>query len=207
MARPYALKVDAAGSGHSYGDMAEPMIAALVSPDEPVDLLILAFSIHDLRPGRQTAAFLSHVTPGTPMAFAICDQGPAAAFTALRIAAEYSASAGARRALLIVVEQAALPYDCQAPVPSQHRAVAMLYGEGQNPQARVTEVAQHPGVPPDRVAELAAKETARLAAGHGRARLVIGDSLAAAWPACTDWPLRVMPAGQPMTGVWWVVID
>jgi len=207
MARPYAIEVASTRFGHSYGEMAEPMIAALVSPDEPVDLLILAFSIHDLRPGRQTAAFLSHVTPGAPMAFAICDQGSAAAFTGLRIAGEYSASAGVRRTLLIVVEQAALPYDCQAPVPSQHRAVAMLYGDGQNPRARVTEVCQHPGVPPDQVAELAAKESARLTAGHGQARLVVGDSLAAAWPACTDWPLRVMPAGQPMTGVWWGVID
>ncbi len=211
MARPYAIEVPAelAGKelGHSYGEMAEPLISALVPPDEPVDLLVLAFSVHDLRPGRQTAAYLSHVTPGSPMAFAICDQGSAAAFTGLRIAREYSASAGVRRTLLIVVEQAALPYDCPGPVPSQNQGVAMLYGECQNPLALVTEVCQHPGVPPDRAAELAAKESARLMAGHSQARMVLADSLAAAWPTYADWPVRVVPAGQPMTGVWWGIID
>ena len=138
MARPYGREVPAAlfgeppspALGHSYGEMAEALIGAVVPADEPVDLLVLAFSIHDLRPGRQTAAYLSHVTPGAPMAFAICDQGSAAAFTGLRIAREYASSAGIRRALLIVAEQAALPYDCPVPVPSQHRAVAMLYGDG-----------------------------------------------------------------------------
>ena len=206
MARPYEIEVRPELSGHSFGEMAEPLIAGLGSADDPVDLLILAFSVHDLRPGRQTAAYLSHVTPGSPMAFAICDQGPAAAFTGLRIAREYSASAGVRRALLVVVEQAGLPYDCSAPVPSRHQGVAMLYGDGQNPLARVTEVCQHAGVPPDQVAELAAKEVARLGAGHEQAMLVLGDSLAQARPAFADWPVRMVPAGQPMTGVWWSIV-
>jgi hypothetical protein len=168
---------------------------------------VLAFSVHDLRPGRQTAAYLSHVTPGSPMAFAVCDQGSAAPFTGLRILREYTATAGVRRALLIVVEQAALPYDCPAPMPSRHQAVAMLYGQGQSPRAHVTEVCQHPGVPPDRVAELAARESARLMTGHPQAKLMLSDSLAAAWPGFTDWPVRVMPAGQPATGVWWGIVD
>ena len=91
-ARPYGREVPAAlfgeppspALGHSYGEMAEALIGPAVAGDEPVDLLILAFSIHDLRPGRQTAAYLSHVTPGAPMAFAICDQGSAAAFSGCR---------------------------------------------------------------------------------------------------------------------------
>jgi hypothetical protein len=135
MARPYGCEVPAAqfgeppspALGQSYGEMAEALIGPAVAADGPVDLLVLAFGVHDLRPGRQTAAYLSHLTPGAPMAFAICDQGSAAAFSALRIAREYASSAGTRRALLIVAEQAALPYQCQAPVPSQHQAVAMLY--------------------------------------------------------------------------------
>src|SRR5689334_3534905 len=147
--------------------MAQALIAPAVSADEPVDLLVLAFSIHDLRPGRQTAAYLSHLTPGTPMAFAICDQGSAAAFSGLRIAGEYAASAGVRRALLIVVEQAALPYDCPVPVPAEHRAVAMLYGDGDGAAsaARVAGVRQHPCVPPGEAAGLAAAGLAQLAAG------------------------------------------
>jgi 4-hydroxymandelate oxidase len=227
MARPYGIDVPAVllgeppspALGHSYGEMAEALIGPAVPPDEPVDLLILAFSIHDLRPGRQTAAYLSHLTPGAPIAFAICDQGPAAAFSGLRVAREYASSAGVRRALLIVAEQAALPYASPAVVPSQHRAVAMLYGGtaggcgGSSPRgdaatlARVACVRQHPDVSPTAAAGLAAAGLAELAAGHTEVGLVLGDALAAAWAAPTAARVRVMPPGQPSTAVWWGLID
>ncbi len=216
MARPYDVQVGSLAAerlGHSYGEMAEPLIAALVPPEESVDLLILAFSVHDGRPGRPTAAYLSHVTPGSPMAFAICDQGSAAAFSGLRIAREYVRTAGVRRALLIIVEQAALPYDGGARVPSQHQGIAMLYGAragagaGADPLARVTGSCQHPGVPPDQVADLAAAGLAKLTVGHRQVALVQGGSLAAVWPEPGPDVVRVMPPDQPMTGVWWGVID
>jgi 4-hydroxymandelate oxidase len=227
MARPYGLDLPAAllceppptALGQSYGEMAEALISLAVPPDEPVDLLILAFSIHDLRPGRQTAAYLSHVTPGAPMAFAICDQGPAAAFSGLRIAGEYASSAGVGRALLIVVEQAALPYPCPVAVPSQHRGVAMLYGSTRGgggessarvstpAAARVACVRQHPDVPPAAAAGLAAAGLAELAAGRPGVGLVLGGALAAVWTAPAATRVRVMPPGQPSTAVWWGLID
>src|SRR4029078_6392134 len=71
--------------GHSYGEMAEALIRAAVPEDEPVDVLVLAFAVPDVRPGRSTPAYLSLICPGNPMAFAVCDQGPAAAFTGLRL--------------------------------------------------------------------------------------------------------------------------
>ena len=225
MARPYALEVPAAlpggppsaELGHSYGEMAKALIGSAVPADEPVDLLVLAFSIHDVWPGRQTAAYLSHVTPGDPMAFAICDQGSAAAFSGLRIAREYASSAGVSRALLIVVEQAALPYGCPVPLPSQHRGVAMLYGDCPPddcppddctvPRTRVTDVRQRPGVPPGDVAGLAAADLSELMAGHHEAGLVLSDALAAVWAAPAAGRVRVAPPGQPATGVWWELID
>jgi 4-hydroxymandelate oxidase len=215
MARPYAREVPAAlfgeppspALGHSYGEMAEALIGPVVPADEPVGLLVLAFSIHDLRPGRQTAAYLSHVTPGAPMAFAICDQGSAAAFSGLRIAREYASSAGIRRALLIVVEQAALPYECPAEVPSRHQGVAMLYDDRAGPAPRVAGVRQHPDVPPGGVAGLAAADLAELASGHREVGLVLSDTLAAVWTAPAAGRVRVMPPGQPSTGVWWGLID
>lgn len=215
MARPYAREVPAAlfgdppspALGHSYGEMAEALIGLAVPADEPVGLLVLAFSIHDLRPGRQTAAYLSHVTPGAPMAFAVCDQGSAAAFSGLRIAREYAASAGIRRALLIVVEQAALPYDCPVTLPSRHAGVAMLYGDCAAPAARVAGLRQHPGVPPGGVASLAAADLAELAAGHRDVGLVLNDALAAVWTSPAAGRVRVMPPGQPSTGIWWGLID
>lgn len=224
MARPYALEVPAdlfraspalaqssSALGHSYGEMAAALIEKAVSSDEAVDLLVLAFSIHDLRPGRQTAAYLSHVTPGAPMAFAICDQGSAAAFSGLRIAGEYAASAGINRALVIVAEQAALPYGCAAPVPSEHRAVAMLYSaisdSAMRDGGRVAGVRQHPGVPPADVAGLAAADLAELAAGHDEVALVLSDALGAVWHKPLASRVRVTPGGQPSTEVWWGLID
>ena len=213
MARPYAREVPAAlfgespspALGHSYGEIAEALIGSAVSAEEPVDLLVLAFSIHDLWPGRQTAAYLSHLTPGAPLAFAVCDQGPAAAFSGLRIARAYASSAAIRRALLIVVEQAALPYSSPVTLPSQHRGVAMLFGDGPVPKARVAALRQHSGVPPGGAAGIAAADLAELAASHHEVGLVLGDALAAVWAAPAA--ARVMPPGQPSTGVWWGLID
>ena len=141
------------------------------------------------------------------MAFAICDQGSAAAFTGLRVAREYASSARIRRALLIVVEQAALPYDCPVALPSQHRGVAMLYGDGAEPTARVAGMRQHPGVLPGSVAGLAAAGLAELAAGHREVGLVLSDALAAVWTAPAAGHMRAMPPGQPSTGVWWGLIE
>jgi hypothetical protein len=227
MARPYGRTVPAglftgpvtAGLGQSYGEMADELITAAVSPDEPVDLLMLAFAVHDFRPGRQTAAYLSSRTPGAPAAFALCDQGSAAAFTGLRIAQAYAASAAVQRVLLIVVEQAVLPYDCPVPLPSQHRGVALLLrdgtglegagleGAGLESPARITGLRQHAGVQPAAVAGLADADLAALAAGHSRVTLVLSDALAGRWTAPAAGRVRVMPPGQPATAAWWGLID
>jgi hypothetical protein len=230
LGRPYGRDVPAAlfgeppspDLGQSYGEMAGALIGSVVPAAEPADLLVLAFSVHDLRPGRQTAAYLSHLTPGEPMAFAVCDQGSAAAFSGLRIAREYAASAGLRRVLLVVAEQAALPYDVPVALPSQHRAVAMLFasrpdssgpdssgpgGDSAVGPARVAGVRQHPGVPPGDVAALAAADLAGLAAGHHAVGLVLSAAVAAVWTAPAAGQVRVMPPGQPSTDVWWGLID
>ena len=204
--------------GQSYGEMAEELIGSVVSADEPVDLLVLAFGVHDLWPSRQTAAYLSDVTPGAPMAFAVCDQGSAAAFSALRIAREYAASAGVRRSLLIVVEQAALPYECPIPLPLQHQGVAMLYGDSARPRTAVAGasarrapvnigVRQHADVPSGDVAGLAAADLSELAAGRGDVALVLSDGLGAVWDPAAKGRVRVVAPGQPFTGVWSALLD
>jgi hypothetical protein len=214
MARPYARALPpglfgeplSPDLGQSYGEMGQALLGALVAPDEPVDLLVLAFSVHDLWPSRATAAYLSHVCPGTPMSFAVCDQGSAATFTGLRIALEYAASAGCRRTLLIVVEQAALPYAAGERLPSRHRGVAMLWGESAAGSARVVDVRQHAGLAADGVAGLAVADLAELSAGHRDVRLVLSDALAAVWSGHPAGRVRVAPPGQPSTGVWWELL-
>ena len=111
------------------------------------------------------------------------------------------------RALLIVVEQAALPYSSPATLPSQHRGVAMLFGDGATSQARVAALRQHPGVPPGDAAGLAAADLVELAAGYHEVGLVLGDALAAEWATPVAGRVRVMPPGQPSTAVWSGLVD
>ncbi|MDQ7910867.1 hypothetical protein RB614_40880 [Phytohabitans sp. ZYX-F-186] len=141
---PYGLAPRPPAGGQSYGEMAAALIADLVRPDEPVDLLVLAFAVPDVRPGRATATYLSHVCPGAPLAFAVCDQGVAAGFTALRIAEAYP---DRRRSLVVVVEQATLHYDlpAPAPLPARHAGVALLCGD--SGVARVSSVVVRRGEP------------------------------------------------------------
>jgi hypothetical protein len=197
--------------GQSYGEMARAVIGATVRPDEPVDLLVLAFSVHDMLPGRATAAYLSHLCPGTPMSFAVCDQGSAATFSGLRMIRATAASTGCRRALLVVLEQAELPYRTGAPLPTGHHAVAMLYGDESAGDAarlaRVVDVRQHAGIGADRVADLATDAVAELSVGADRVRVVLSESLAARWPAHPAGEAGVAPPGQPSTGVWWRLLD
>jgi 4-hydroxymandelate oxidase len=201
LGQPYGLGPPDGAGGHSYGEMAEVLIGELTADGRPVDVLVLAFAVPDVRPGRATATYLSHICPGNPLAFAVCDQGAAAAFTGLRLAGEYLRTGGCRRALLVIVEQAGLAYPpvSPAPVPARHAAVALLLGDSGPP---VTAVRQHPNVPP---AEVPARLAAELATvDTAGATLVLGAELAG---YRHDGAVRVAPAGQPMTGVWWELAE
>jgi 4-hydroxymandelate oxidase len=215
--------------GQSYGEMAEPLIGALVAADQPVGLLVLAYSIHDLQPGRATATYLSSVCPGTPVSFAISDQGSAAAYSALRIVRDYPAG-GSTRSLVIVLEQAALPYGDGTGLPAQHRGVALLFEDGpvengpvengpvenrhsengivggtKPGTARLAALVQRPSLAATAVAGQAAADLAELAAGYPEVRLVLSRALAAEWPEHPGD--AVGPADQPATGVWWQLLD
>jgi hypothetical protein len=115
LVRPYgaALREDllAEGSGHAYGEMAEALVRGAVTEDEPVDLLVLAFGVPDVQPGRSAALYLSSICPGRPFAFALCDQGTAVAYTAVRLAGDYLRSGEFQRALVVAVEQSVLHYE------------------------------------------------------------------------------------------------
>lgn len=232
----YSVEESAPDWGQSYGEMAEALIRALVPPDRPVDLLVLAYAIHDAQPGRATATYLSSVCPGTPLSFAISDQGTAAAFTGLRIVRDQLATGTGRRALLIALEQAGLPYPSAADRPAEHRGVALLFDSGAVRDAgaagdagvpagatgRLVGLRQRPNLAADsadvtadpaakraateRVATRAAADLGELSAGNGGVRVVANPALAEAWPGRPD-DLRVVPAGQPTTGLWWQLLD
>jgi hypothetical protein len=201
LVRPYPVElVSAMPAGQSYAEMATALIAATVADSEPVDLLLLCFAVPDLHPGRATATYLSHRCPGTPLSFAVCEQGSAAAFIGLRIAGEYLASPDCQRALLLVVEQAGLPYPVPVPVPvpAEHRGVALLLESGAD-GVQLRSLHQAGGVS----AEDAAGKLAELLADRPEARLLLSESLAVHRPEQADG----VPTGQPNTGLWWQLLD
>lgn len=208
LVRPWGLPtrpdVLAAGLGHTYGEMAAALLPAVVAPDEPVDVLVLTFAVHDVRPGQSTATYLSSLCPGEPTGFAVCDQGPLAPFTALRLLQEYARTGTAGRALLVVAEQAVLHYrpPAPAPLPQRHAAVAMLFDR--TGPGRLAGVRQRAGLSPAELPAGLAADVAALAAGRGDGTLVTGAGLAGV-PVPEGVRCRPGPAGQPHTGPWWTL--
>jgi 4-hydroxymandelate oxidase len=182
--RGLAVREEVFGTGHAYAELAEPAIEAVTSPDDPVDLLVLAYGVPDVQPGRNTALHLAARCPGRPSAFAICDQGIAAAFTALRLVADHDVD----RAVLVVAEQTAVPYPlvADAPVPERHSAVALLLERGPAPVV----VRQHSALPADAVDAVLAADLAELCGERDDVRLVLGPGVDGAG------------ADLPYTGMW-----
>jgi 4-hydroxymandelate oxidase len=179
-----AVREEVLGSGHAYAELAAPAVRAVTAEHEPVDLLVLAYGVPDVQPGRNVAVHLATHCPGRPLAFAVCDQGLAAAFTALRLVADY----GADRAVLVVAEQSAVPYPltAAAPVPARHSAVALLLERDSSPLT----VRQRTGVPPEAVDAVLAADVAELSGSRDDVTLVLGSGIDGADP------------GLPYTGMW-----
>jgi 4-hydroxymandelate oxidase len=202
--KPGALEPE----GQSYGEMAEALIELAVPAGEGVDLLVMAYAIPDIAPGRATTTYLSHVCPGGPMAFAVSDQGTAAGFTGLRLIREYARTGGLRRALLLVVEQGSLAYDPGMPavVPSGHTGVAFLFGDvpdGRGPVGAPGPIARLGSV--DILAGRADWSAGAEVEALGDVETVIIGAVlkseADQFPARTD--IAIASPGQPFTGVWW----
>lgn len=213
--------VDIQNSGHFYGEMAKSLIPAVLALDggpgeisegessqRPVDLLIFAFEIADLAPGRSTATYLAHLCPGEPLAFTICDQGIAAPYTALRLLGAYSGSAGCRRALLMVAEQATAFYDLPAPAAMPARNAAVLLVFDADGQSSLGPVRQVRGVGPAAAYDVVSAAVTELAHRPDDVTLITGNGLDSCGPppplACGQH--LAAPPGQPCTGAWWELI-
>lgn len=215
MIRPYQLALREEmlkeSVGHNYGEMTEELMRSVVSDDEPIDLLLLVFAIPDVRPGRSSVLYLSSICPGRPMAFAITEQGAAAAHTALKLAHAYGRGTDPGwRAVVLIVEQAALHYEPAptpdggpAVVPDRHTAVALVCDHA-GTEDNVS-VHQHADVGPDAARDLLAAEIAGLGADQARTVVILGSGLAGAGLVEETSPCRrkiSAPAGEPFTGQW-----
>ncbi|GAA1940058.1 hypothetical protein GCM10009738_11630 [Kitasatospora viridis] len=213
LVRPYGLPLREdllrEGAGHDYAEMAGALLGQALPAGEPVDLLILAFSSPDVRPAAPSALHLSRHCPGQPMAFAVCDQGSAAAFTALRIAAAHHRTGGCRRAVVVLAEQSALHYEAAEPVglPEEARAVVLVCEEGAGEGMRVRQQAQADGSQALRAVLADCQEL-----GRGAGLLLAADLAGAASPVNPDADGTSAAAeaarpGQPFTGVWTLLAD
>jgi 4-hydroxymandelate oxidase len=199
--------------------MAGELIRDTVREDEPVDLLILVYAIHDVRPGQSIALHLSDRCPGTPLAFTVCDQGSAGPFTAARIVSEYLRGGDYQRALMVITEQDGLHYEpvlepgVEVTLPEGHNAAAVLF-EGlatSGPDGTklgctvLSSVREFPDTAPDAVPGLLGARLADLLASERpeNSVLVLGGGLSKD-DADGHGIGRVItaPAGQPCTGVW-----
>lgn len=203
LVRPYGLELDedtlTGARGQTYTALAELAVHALTVDHRPVDLLLLVYATPDVRPGLAVAVQLGGLCPGAPLAFALSDEGAAGAFSALRIADAYARTAGARRALLIAVEQAHLAHRPHRParMPDRHSVSALLWeAEGAGRALHLLDGAAE--VTQDQVSEVLRKLCADL---PGNTLLVLGPGLAAtAAPEGID--TRRARERNPCTGGW-----
>ncbi|MEV7120417.1 hypothetical protein [Kitasatospora griseola] len=204
LVRPYGLPLRedllAEGAGHDYGEMAAGLIEQALPGGEPADLLILAFSSPDVLPAAPSSLRLSRHCPGQPTAFAVCDQGSATAFAALRIAAAHHRTGGCRRAVIVLAEQSALHYRPAEPVelPAEHRAVVLVCEEAPGEGMRVRQQAEPDGA---QALRSVLGEHRRLGPGAG---LLLAADLAS---GDTPEDARAARPGQPFTGVWSLLAD
>jgi hypothetical protein len=111
--------------GNTFIEMADAVLAELVSDARPIDLVIVAHSLPDLDPWLSVGVSLTRTLPGEPLVFAMSGDGGSTAFTALRVAGDYARRHSYRRVVLLVMDQSTLPYPHDAE-PAGDAAVAML---------------------------------------------------------------------------------
>ncbi|GLW68304.1 hypothetical protein Kpho02_06030 [Kitasatospora phosalacinea] len=203
LTRPYGVALDedalAGARGQSYDVLAAHAVRALTDPARPVDLLLLVYATPDVRPGQAVALRLAGSCPGGPLSFAICDEGAGAAFSALLVADAYARTAGARRALLIAVEQADLHHRPHRParLPDRHSVAALLWeADGGGRALHGTD--SRSGVPDGRVDRVLGQWCADLPED---ALLLLGPGLLGVRPP-DGRETRAARTGSPYTGGW-----
>jgi hypothetical protein len=222
MLRPHGMALDGDAlvtDGQSHEQMALALIERVLPEGEQVDLLVLTHVTFDVMPARSSSVHLSHLCSGGPMTFAITDQGAVAPFTALRLIRQYAGTGEARRALLIVLEQAWLPYDPGTAVvlPTGHAGVALLFGDGDaqsieggtipNRPARLGPIAMRPQTKPPGLPTVIQEFTSQPPV---ESTAILGPLLADQCADAADLAvlsglrdIRSGPAARPYAGLWW----
>jgi hypothetical protein len=116
--------------GNTFAAMSAALVDGLAPASDSLDIAVVAHATPDLDCRYAAATYLSDL-PGVQLSFAVSENGGCTPFTALRLASAYTSRHGLRRALVLVLDQATLPYDL-APeaAPVGDAGVALVLGEG-----------------------------------------------------------------------------
>ncbi|QQQ79072.1 hypothetical protein IOD16_11950 [Saccharothrix sp. 6-C] len=193
--RPEAL----ASPGTTFTALTRSLHAGL-EPLGPVELAIVAHATPDLDCRMAAATYLAEAVPGAPLSFSVSDVGRCAPFAALRIAADYAARHGFSRALVVIADQATLPYelgDEAGDRPVGDAGVALLLEPGGAPLSMV----HTPGVS---VADLPDAVAAGMASlvGPGVPVAVVAGAGVDPELVRHGGTVRSAPAGYPCTALW-----
>ncbi|MEU3898845.1 hypothetical protein [Streptomyces sp. NPDC045251] len=202
---PYGLPFDREGfAGSARRSSVELAYGALdalgeLPAGQAPELVVVAYATPDFHHAELVASCVKGRLPGEPLAFALSDQGPLTAFSALRVAVEYARRCGFGRLLVLVVDQSTQPFAVPEEAAAVHTdcAVALLLEWGGG-AAAVRGMAQGPLTAPDLFAGWAP--------GAG---VVAGASLVDAdHPAPSPDVLSATAGtGLPGTGVWAALLD
>jgi len=199
----FGVREDVLDRSHvSYSEMTDTLVLAAESGGEPLDLVVLAYSISELDPRRCVATRAHRLSAGDPFGFAISDQGTAAPFTALALIESYLRSGACHRALLVVAEQADVPYHVPTgtALPERDTAVALVLDRAAG--ARVRALRLHASVAPSEVEARVAADLAALPSGPSGPSGLSGSS----GPVTVIGP-GGLPSGLVCTAPWWALAE
>ncbi|WP_329182066.1 hypothetical protein OG754_40005 (plasmid) [Streptomyces decoyicus] len=198
--RTYRPDLVPGGAGNDFATMSRLLVESLRLADEPVGAAIVAHATPDLDCRRAAATYLSDAWSHGPLAFGVSEQGGVTPFSALGLAGACARRHALSRVLVLVLDQASLPYDTGTDLARDAGVGLLLAADdapGIRPSARVT-----PGVAAQDVqAELARQLAPSLAAGP--VTLVAGPGI----DPGRDVPdavaeVRTTPKGFLCTGLW-----
>ncbi|MGW0893726.1 hypothetical protein [Saccharopolyspora sp. NPDC002578] len=201
-----AHRPDLADRGNPFAAMAAALITEHDLVAEPVQLGVVAHATPDLDCRLAAPTYLSEVLVPDGLTFTLTDNGVCAPFAALRLASCYAQRHGYERVLVVLADQAALPYEpeCTPAAAARGDAAVVLLLErdrGRPPLA----VREQPGVARADVPAVAESLLAELC-GPQRPVIVAGPALDPERDLPGREVRRVAP-GLPCTGVWAELAD
>ncbi|WP_304452947.1 hypothetical protein [Nocardiopsis sp. YSL2] len=118
----------------AYNRLARHLLDEAHSSVGRIDRVVLAYALPDSQQGYSVCASMVHSSPGLATAFAVSDQGVTSPFTALRVAGGTLRGDSGERALVIALDQGAIPWEPppETPVPGRDLGAALLLG-GEDP--------------------------------------------------------------------------